>query len=99
MGVTSIDLIFPRRTSRPSLVTGTHSFSSSFLGPRRPRPRPLPPLSPPRPRPPNPPRVGPAAGAGAGASAIEFNTMSGEFGDLELTTTTLNRGGDTYCDC
>ena len=67
-GNTSIDLIFPARTRRPSLVTGTHSFSSSRFGPRLPRPRPPLPLSPPLPLPPNPPLVG-AAAAGAGAAS------------------------------
>merc|ERR1719232_2456293 len=50
-------LIFPSLTRRPSLVTGTQSFSSLPRPPRPPprplpRPRPLPPL----PLSPNPPR-------------------------------------------
>jgi hypothetical protein len=88
---TSIDLIFPARTRRPSLVTGTHSFSSSLRGPRRPRPRPPRPLSPPRPLPPNPPRVGAAAAAAGAASAMivvrscRWNLAGGDLSILAVT--------------
>ena len=52
--ISSIDLIFPSFTSRPSLVTGTHSSLSLFS------PRPRPPLPPRPPRPlPSPPSRSP----------------------------------------